>query len=208
MKDYNHQWNRYREWAETHVEPDPRSPAQIMADVDWLYRAYPEDVRRTDPDPEKTGVQSFIGSWPLSMLSMSAHASLESALAGTIDELNAASIPYMLIGGLAGGGDHSPGKVSVTTIRTETPVLGHSAHAAGLAGLTVFSASIAARSSRTLCRRAIFCLRSRLKRAMSPQVLDILFSSNYRGPRRGALWGLRALAVKRADGSATPALLE
>jgi len=35
------------------------------------------------------------------MLSMSANASLESTLARTIDELNAASIPYMLIGGLA-----------------------------------------------------------------------------------------------------------
>ena len=32
---------------------------------------------------------------------MSANASLESALAQTIDELNASSIPYMLIGGLA-----------------------------------------------------------------------------------------------------------
>ena len=35
------------------------------------------------------------------MLSMSANASLEAALAQTIDELNAASIPYMLVGGLA-----------------------------------------------------------------------------------------------------------
>jgi hypothetical protein len=35
------------------------------------------------------------------MPSMSANASLESALAQTIDELNAASIPYMLLGGLA-----------------------------------------------------------------------------------------------------------
>jgi hypothetical protein len=59
MKVHNQQWNRYREWAETHVEPDPRSPAQIMADVDWLYRGYPEDVRRTDPDPDKTGVQEL-----------------------------------------------------------------------------------------------------------------------------------------------------
>jgi len=59
MKDYSQQWNGYREWAETHVEPDPRSPAQIMADVDWLYRAYPEDVRTTDPDPDKTGVQEL-----------------------------------------------------------------------------------------------------------------------------------------------------
>jgi hypothetical protein len=23
MKDHNQQWNRYREWAEAHVEPDP-----------------------------------------------------------------------------------------------------------------------------------------------------------------------------------------
>jgi hypothetical protein len=59
MNVHNEQWNRYREWAETHVEPDPRSPAQIMADVDWLYRSYPEDVRRTDPDPDKTGVQEL-----------------------------------------------------------------------------------------------------------------------------------------------------
>jgi hypothetical protein len=98
MNDHNQQWNRYREWAEAHVEPDPRSPAEIMADVDWLYRSYPEDVRRTDPDPDKTGVQELYRILALSMLSMSANASLESALARTIDELNAASIPYMLIG--------------------------------------------------------------------------------------------------------------
>ena len=59
MKDHNQQWKRYREWAETHIEPDPRSPVQIMAGVDSLYRAYPEDVRRTDPDPDKTGVQEL-----------------------------------------------------------------------------------------------------------------------------------------------------
>lgn len=59
MKNYSQQWNRYREWAETHIEADSRSPVEIMADVDWLYRAYPEDVRRTDPDPDKTGVQEL-----------------------------------------------------------------------------------------------------------------------------------------------------
>jgi len=53
------QWNEYQKWAEDHAEPDPRSPVEIMADVEFLYQNFPEDVRRIDPDPEKIGVQNL-----------------------------------------------------------------------------------------------------------------------------------------------------
>ncbi len=30
-----------------------------MSDVEFLYRNYPEEVRTTDPDPGKTGIQNL-----------------------------------------------------------------------------------------------------------------------------------------------------
>jgi hypothetical protein len=30
-----------------------------MADIEFLYRVCPEQVRRTDPDPEKLGIQNL-----------------------------------------------------------------------------------------------------------------------------------------------------
>ena len=30
-----------------------------MADVEFLYRSYPLEVRSTDPDPEKLGIQDM-----------------------------------------------------------------------------------------------------------------------------------------------------
>ena len=58
-KSYFEQWAEYRRWAEARAEPDPRSPVAIMADVEFLYRSYPEHVRGTDPDPEKLGIQDL-----------------------------------------------------------------------------------------------------------------------------------------------------
>jgi hypothetical protein len=57
MREWKERWDEYRQWAESHAEPDSRSPAQIMSDIEFLYRSYPLEVRRTDPDPEKSGIQ-------------------------------------------------------------------------------------------------------------------------------------------------------
>ena len=59
MKEWTDRWAEYQEWADAHAEPDRRSPRQIMADIEFLYRVCPESVRRTDPDPEKLGVQNL-----------------------------------------------------------------------------------------------------------------------------------------------------
>ena len=53
------QWSEYQRWAESHPEPDRRSPAAIMADIDFLYNSYPPEVRSTDPDPDKLGIQDL-----------------------------------------------------------------------------------------------------------------------------------------------------
>ena len=59
MNAWHESWRHYREWAEAHREPDQRLPAAIMADIEALYRALPEEVRATDLDPEKKGVQEM-----------------------------------------------------------------------------------------------------------------------------------------------------
>ena len=59
MKLWHERWAEYQEWAETHSGPDPRSPAAIMRDVDWLYANVPREIRTTDPDPEKLGIQNM-----------------------------------------------------------------------------------------------------------------------------------------------------
>jgi hypothetical protein len=59
MKHWRKRWSDYRQWAETHSGPDPRSPVDIMRDVDWLYSNLSERVRTTDPDPEKLGIQEM-----------------------------------------------------------------------------------------------------------------------------------------------------
>ena len=59
MKEWRERWDKYREWAEAHAEPDRGSPVDIMRDVDWMYANFPEEVRRTDPDPEKLGIQNM-----------------------------------------------------------------------------------------------------------------------------------------------------
>ena len=58
-KQWSSQWSEYQRWAEGHSEPDPRYPAEIMKDIDFLYRSYPPEVRSTDPDPEKLGIQDL-----------------------------------------------------------------------------------------------------------------------------------------------------
>ncbi len=59
MNDWSRRWDDYTRWADAHAAPDPRSAAQIVRDIDLLYRGYPEEVRRTDPDPDKTGIQEM-----------------------------------------------------------------------------------------------------------------------------------------------------
>ena len=59
MKQWRERWSEYQQWAETHSGPDPRSPVDIMRDVDWLYANFPEHIRTTDPDPEKLGIQEM-----------------------------------------------------------------------------------------------------------------------------------------------------
>ena len=58
-KQWSAQWAEYRRWAEAHAEPDPRPPEMIMADIEFLYRSYPQEERSTDPDPEKIGIQDL-----------------------------------------------------------------------------------------------------------------------------------------------------
>ena len=59
MKHWHKRWADYQQWAEIHSGPDPRSPVDIMRDVDWLYANFPEHIRTTDPDPEKLGIQEM-----------------------------------------------------------------------------------------------------------------------------------------------------
>jgi hypothetical protein len=59
MTEWSQKWAEYQRWADTHSEPDSRSPETIMRDIEALYWSYPEEVRRTDPDPAITGVQAL-----------------------------------------------------------------------------------------------------------------------------------------------------
>lgn len=57
---------RQRQWAEFHrweaVNLAPERPLDaVLADIDWLSRCLPEEVRRADPDPEKLGIQKLRG---------------------------------------------------------------------------------------------------------------------------------------------------
>lgn len=59
MKNWRARWDGYRQWAENNSAPDPRSPVDIMHDVDWLYANFSEEVRTTDPDPKKLGIREM-----------------------------------------------------------------------------------------------------------------------------------------------------
>ena len=59
MHEWTEKWRAYQEWAESHAEPDRRSPERIMADLEFLYASFPEHVRRHDPDPQKLGIQEM-----------------------------------------------------------------------------------------------------------------------------------------------------
>jgi hypothetical protein len=65
MKVWRARWEAYRQWAEDNAAPDPRSPREIMDDIEFLYRCAPEEVRKTDPDPEKTGVRNLYRAFAL-----------------------------------------------------------------------------------------------------------------------------------------------
>ena len=58
-KQWSARWAEYRRWAEAHAEPDPRPSEAIMADIEFLYRSYPQEVRSTDLDPDKLGIQDL-----------------------------------------------------------------------------------------------------------------------------------------------------
>jgi len=51
----NRQWRLFHEWnaEQSSVE---RPPEAILADLTWLLQWFPEDVVRSDPDPEKHGI--------------------------------------------------------------------------------------------------------------------------------------------------------
>ena len=59
MHEWTAKWQAYQEWAEGQSNLDERSPPDIMRDLDFLYRNFPEEVRRCDPDPEKLGIQEM-----------------------------------------------------------------------------------------------------------------------------------------------------
>ena len=59
MKEWRAQWSEYQKWAEANDGPDRRPWEAILKDLGFLYRSYSEEVRRTDPDPEKKGIQEM-----------------------------------------------------------------------------------------------------------------------------------------------------
>ena len=59
LKEWSRRWREYSVWAEANAAPDPRTPQQIMSDLELLYRSVPEEVRLRDPDPEKLGIQNL-----------------------------------------------------------------------------------------------------------------------------------------------------
>ena len=52
-------WREYDLWAEQNQPLDRRPFECILRDLDVLYRQFPLEVRQTDPDPEKLGVQRY-----------------------------------------------------------------------------------------------------------------------------------------------------
>jgi hypothetical protein len=61
LKEWSRRWREYNVWEEANAAPDPRTPQEIMSDVELLYRNMPEEVRLNDPDPEKLGLQHVTG---------------------------------------------------------------------------------------------------------------------------------------------------
>ena len=59
LREWSRRWREYREWADANGAPDRRPPQAIMRDLETLYGGFSEDVRRTDPDPEKLGIQDL-----------------------------------------------------------------------------------------------------------------------------------------------------
>ncbi len=59
MADRKAQWRAYNEWQKSHDGYDPRPLSEIFRDIDFIYSQYSEEVRRTDPDPEKRGIQEM-----------------------------------------------------------------------------------------------------------------------------------------------------
>jgi hypothetical protein len=55
MNEWTEKWAEYQKWVDAHAEPDRRLLHQIMADLEFLHRVYPQSVRQTDP--EKPSVQ-------------------------------------------------------------------------------------------------------------------------------------------------------
>ena len=58
LQERGRQWKLFHEWEERNPPPD-RPLAAIMADLSAIWRRLPEDVRSTDPDPEKLGLRKL-----------------------------------------------------------------------------------------------------------------------------------------------------
>ncbi len=56
LRERELQWKLFHEWEEAHP-PKDRNLEAVMADLSAIWRRFPEDVRTTDPDPEKLGLR-------------------------------------------------------------------------------------------------------------------------------------------------------
>ena len=52
------QWLAWHRWADSQPPLD-RDPAEILADLGAIWSWLPPEVRLTDPDPEKLGIQKL-----------------------------------------------------------------------------------------------------------------------------------------------------
>jgi hypothetical protein len=52
------QWDAFHRW-EAENPPPARDPADVIADLGAIYSWLPPEVRNTDPDPEKLGIQKM-----------------------------------------------------------------------------------------------------------------------------------------------------
>lgn len=58
IEEQNRQWRRFHVWESTQPREE-REAARLIADVGTILAWMPEDVRLSDPDPEKTGVRKM-----------------------------------------------------------------------------------------------------------------------------------------------------
>jgi hypothetical protein len=56
LQERERQWKLFHEW-EAQNPPKARPLEAVMADLSSIWRRLPEDVRSTDPDPQKLGLR-------------------------------------------------------------------------------------------------------------------------------------------------------